>query len=70
MSKYVNPLDLVKDQPKQSQSSSTALQSQSMMMEDGGVCPKCNIKMQQCKLADDSPALHCAKCRTTGPIPE
>ena len=70
MSKYVNPLDLVKDQPKQSQSSSTALQSQSMMMEDGSVCPKCSGKMQLCKLADDAPALHCVKCRTTGPIPE
>lgn len=73
MSKYINPLDIIKSEKAsqgQSQSSSSQMQSESMMMDDGTVCPKCNIQMKQCKLAGGAAALHCSKCRTTGPIPE
>lgn len=46
------------------------LNSTSMDMARGDICPKCENPMKQCKLTATENALHCAKCRTSGPIPE
>lgn len=66
--KYLNPLeDLMSASSTEEEQK---LSSESMMMREGNICPKCSGEMTPCKLNAAEQALHCRKCRTTGPVPE
>lgn len=66
MGHIFNPLDTVNIE--ESVSSSGELKSESSLSnEEYGACPKCKAMFEDTKLADDTPAFWCGKCKVAAP---
>ena len=48
----------------------TMLSQSALNVENTDACPKCNGRMASASLAGDIPALFCADCAVTLPVPE